>query len=1151
MRLVVVTALPRAAVRPRVSLGRRSGLLVQLTLWLLVAAGGTAYLAGGPPETGHRLLVGNAALLAAMVFGVVCCIAAARRRSSARRAWILISIALALGALGQVLFTAAIVQGAPPRPSPLTDTLSYLGYSLPLLVALFLFPRPPERLISRFRGLVDAVVITTAVLLVSEGTVLGVLREAMDLSSASGLATLAYPVADVAICAVVLSLGMRQAPADRLVWFCLGTGLLSLAVTDSVYVRLLTEGVTGATGTPLVIGWVAAPVLVGLASRTAGRPEARRHWNFDLALQLVPYVPVVAAAVVLVLRPAGPDPFLLASGVLLLVIVTVRQVMIVYENLTLTRDLERKVAERTVELATLGSIVTSSRDAIVSWNLDRTVAAWNPAAEQLFGHRASDVLGRGSGFLPLDTQRRIDALLGVAGRGERLSSYEIDWTRPDGSSIPVAMTVSPVHTGCGDVSGISISAQDISDRRREAEALEQAREEALQSSRVKSEFLATMSHEIRTPMNGVIGLVSLLIDTELDAQQRNYAEGVHHAGQALLDVINDILDFSKLEAGKLVLDSDDFDLRRLVEEVGDLLAPAAYAKGLELLVDFDPSAARAVRGDHVRVRQVLLNLASNAVKFTAEGEVQIKVTSSRVEEGHVGLHVEVVDTGIGIAESDQPRVFESFSQADASTTRRYGGTGLGLAISRRLVEAMDGEIGVRSTPGTGSTFWFDLRLPPADLSSTLPLHLAPGSLPERLRALVVDDNATNRTILTGQLSAWGIAVDVVPSAAHALDALRRVRAERRRYDFAILDMLMPDVDGLELARLVCADPQTAGLPMIMLSSAPRLPQAALAEVGVGRWLNKPVRAAALYDSVVRLVAPQGRRGGEVEGERRRPLAAAPCRARGRVLVVEDNELNQLVACGMVERLGFSTDVARNGVEALEALGCQTYDVVLMDCHMPVMDGFAATEGIRQAELGRPRTPVVALTASALVSDRERCLSAGMDDYISKPIDPDALAEVLDRWAPPDPEVVEPAAGGADLALVAGPGDADPRRSDPGQTDDGHIDADQIEGLAELRTPDGGSLLATFISSFTRRADDRVAAIRDAVRGADDDALAQAAHELKGSAATIGAVGVAALCAELENKGCAVLDGRPGLLDELAAELDLAVHELDAIAGRAA
>lgn len=968
-------ASPRPRLRPGSRLSSRGGVLAQLGAWVVVGVAVTWYLSGGSPDSVGRLVVGNSTLLVAMVFGVVCCLSATRRPLPGRRAWLLLAIALGLGAVGQTLFTGAVLQGAPPRPSPVTDTLSYLGYSLPLLIALFLFPTPPQRLISRFRGVVDALVITAAVVLISEGTVLGVLRQAMDLSSPAGLATLAYPVADVAICAVVLTLGMRQAPDNRVVWLCMGAGLLSLAVTDSVYVRMLADGGTGATGSPLVLGWVAAPVLIGLASQLAGRPRAR-HWDLDLVAQLVPYVPVLGAAVVITARPIRDDPFLLLGGVVTLAIVAVRQVMIVYENLSLTRDLEGKVAARTAELATLGSIVTSSRDAIVGFGLDRAVVAWNPAAEELFGHQARSVLGRGPDFLPAESQQRIEVMLETASHGGQLDSYELEWHRPDGSSVPVSISVSPVLDD-GVVTGISFSAQDITERRREAEALELAREEALQSARIKSEFLATMSHEIRTPMNGVIGLVSLLMDTELDPQQRGYAEGVHHAGQALLDVINDILDFSKLEAGKLVLDADDFDLRKLVEEVGDLLAPAAYAKGLELLVDMDPSAARDVRGDHVRVRQVLLNLASNAVKFTAEGEVRIRVGTTLVEAGEVELHVEVVDTGIGVSAADQPRLFESFSQADASTTRRYGGTGLGLAICRRLVEAMGGELGVTSELGSGSTFWFRLRLPVAEQPVQLPAGSTDAaSLPRGLRALVVDDNATNRTILTAQLSAWDVTVGVVGSAESAMAALRESVRSDQRYDFAVLDMLMPDVDGLELAHRITADPELSGLPMIMLSSAPQLPLPVLQEAGIARWLTKPVRAAALLDGVARLVAAQERRE-DVRAPApptTGPSAPVPeVGSRGHVLIVEDNELNQLVARGMVERLGFRTTLAVNGVEALEAMAREAYDVVLMDCHMPVMDGFAATERIRQAERGRRRTAVVALTAGALVSDRESTL----------------------------------------------------------------------------------------------------------------------------------------------------------------------------------
>ncbi|SER17546.1 PAS domain-containing hybrid sensor histidine kinase/response regulator [Microlunatus flavus] len=1128
---------------------RRPGL--ELAAWVVATAALTAYLLTTSATDGWRLVVGNLALAVALLYGCSRCLLRAWRSDETRRSWVLASVALGLATVGQLLFASSLLTGELPSPSSVTDLVAYLGAVLPLLVALLIFPRPPQRLISRFRSVLDALVITAAVVLVSERTVLRALRGSVDMSSATGWATLAYPVADIALCAVVLTLGMRQPPRWHLTWACMGAGLVTWAVTDSIYVRLLAEGATGLTGGPLVVGWIAAPVLIGIATLVPTERTLRRR-DLELAGQLVPYVPVLAAAVVLALQVVRDDPFLLFVGVLLLVAVAVRQVMIVYENLTLTRGLEQKVAERTAELATLGSIVTSSRDAIIGFGLDGAVTAWNPAAESLFGLCASEAIGRGSGFLPEPNRRSVDARLQAARRGEPLEAYEIVWQRPDGSEVPVALTVSPVHEG-GVVTGISFSAQDITERRRAAQVLEQAREDALQSARAKSEFLATMSHEIRTPMNGVIGLVSLLLDTDLDAQQRDYVQGVHHAGQALLDVINDILDFSKLEAGKLVLDADDVELRRLAEEVGDLLAPAAYAKGLELIVDVDPATVPVVRGDHVRLRQVLLNLASNAVKFTAEGEVQIRVSSrpSTLQDpadGQAGADgervvvvVEVVDTGIGVAPEDQDRLFESFAQADASTTRRYGGTGLGLAICRRLVEAMGGTIGVTSEMGAGSTFFFHVPLPVGRpvVGGDAP-YAAPAVLPEGLRALVVDDNATNRTIVTAQLSSWGVQVDVAEGAEEALAALR-ARAGTDPYDLAVLDLLMPDVDGLELGRRVVADPALTGLPMIMLSSAPRPAPEEVASAGVSTWLSKPVRADALRSAVAAAVT--GTRPDDVE-----PVVAAPVRlpapaSRGRVLVVEDNELNQVVARGLVERLGFGADLAANGVEALDALRRQTYDLVLMDCHMPVMDGFAATARIREAERGGTRMPVVALTASATVADRERCLAAGMDDYLAKPIEPGRLADVLERWVPAArtaaPQAVEP-------DVRSGPHLVDQRG-----TDVDRIDVEQIEGLAELRTAQGESLLATFIASFARRADDRLATIRTCVARGDDDALVMAAHELKGSAATIGAVRVAALCADLEEAGPAALADRPDLVDVLALELRLALHALDEIGRRAA
>ena len=709
--------------------------------------------------------LGNAAIFVAAVFSGIVCLRAARRGRDDSKAWVAMSLSWFVGALGQILFTVTVTQGN--APTPLLNTVSYLGYSVPVIVALFLFPKPPALLISRFRSILDVLVITIGLIFVSEATVLRTVWEQGGLQTVAGWAGLAYPIADLAICSVVFTLGMRQPPRNRLMWLCLGSGLVILAITDTIYVHLLALGQTNLTATPLVIGWMAAPVMTALATMIPRREPKVKARDFSLTAQLIPYVPVVGAVVVLATGALAGDSFLLVAGVALLIVVMVRQVMIVYENVSLTRDLEAKVAARTVQLTTLGSIVTSSTDAIIGMSLDGVITAWNPAAEALYGYRAADTIGNPPDFLTPAEYKGVNSLVARARAGRVLGGYEVDWSRPDGSKVPVALGVSPIHDG-DVVRGISIIGQDITERRRTAAALVKAREEAMESSRLKSEFLATMSHEIRTPMNGVIGLTSLLLDTDLDNSQRQYADGVQAAGEALLSVINDILDFSKLDAGKVVLDVADFDPRRLVEDVGALLAPAAFSKKLELVAYCLPNVPRTVRGDPGRIRQILLNLASNAVKFTSEGEVAISVKSLPLADGQVTLRFEVTDSGIGVAVEDRDRLFESFSQADASTTRRFGGTGLGLAICRRLVEVMGGHLGMESELGVGSAFWFELPLPlGSDTENILgtPTH----DLLKDLRVLVVDDNATNRSILEVQLKTWHMQPELVDSGSAALD----------------------------------------------------------------------------------------------------------------------------------------------------------------------------------------------------------------------------------------------------------------------------------------------------------------------------------------------------------------------------------------------
>jgi PAS domain S-box-containing protein len=845
--------------------------------------------------------------------------------------------------------------------------------------------------------------------------------------------------------------------------------------------RRVTEGMPLAAGAGLPgrVAATRAPAWIVDVDADNNFPRARTGEPIGVRSGLA--VPLLAGQeVVGVLEFFNPDPTPLDQRLLDLV----AQV-----GTELGRVAERKRAEDALRHSEerTRSILAAANDAFIGMDENGLITDWNRNAEVTFGWSHEEAVGRSlaetivpPAFREAHTEGLKRFLAGgdapVLGR-----RIELVALRRDGREFPAELSIWHIATGKKHLFNAFV--QDISERKRTEQALAVARDQAMEASRMKSQFLATMSHEIRTPMNGVIGLAELLLGTDLRPEQRPYAEGLRSAGEALLAVINDILDFSKIEAGKLELEEVGFEPRHLVDEAMRLMAPAAHSKGLELVVAYSPDLPTALTGDPGRLRQILVNLVSNAVKFTERGEVAVRVETAGAATGDwCTVQFVVTDTGIGIAPADQEHILEAFSQADASTTRRYGGTGLGLAICRQLAEAMGGTMTLESRPGHGSTF--RVTVPLGRVWEAADPPPAPPAL-AGLSALIVDDNASSRAALETQLAAWGMRTESVAGAGAALE-----RLAAGPVDVALIDAAMPETDGIELVRRLASVPERAAGNVLLLTTGRAIEAGEAARLGIAATVAKPVGHVELRESLVRVLAGGPATAAVARALERKstPAAAADRPARGRILIVEDNTTNQMVAMGLISRLGFDAEVVSNGRQAVEAVAKSSYDAVLMDCNMPVMDGYEATAAIRHMEGAGSRVRIIAMTASALAGDRERCLAAGMDDYVAKPVKLRDLERVL-------------VPGAAARGAAAAPGTA--------------VDRRQLESLRALDGGDG-LFLASVVASFETSSVQALRALTEAVEAGDIEALAREAHRFKGEASTLGAGGVAGACAALES-----------------------------------
>jgi PAS domain S-box-containing protein len=812
---------------------------------------------------------------------------------------------------------------------------------------------------------------------------------------------------------------------------------------------------------------------------------------------------------------------------------------------------DRKQVEAELRKAeeTYRSIFENAIEGIFQTTLEGRFLDANPALAKLYGYNSPQELiatiNDISRQLYVDSSQR-DYLNNLVKNQIQVSDFECQVYRKDNSIIWISESVRAVRDSEGKICYYEGTATDISDRKRIQEQqaqqreqlaqqnreLDRAREQAEQAALMKSAFLATMSHEIRTPMNAVLGMTGLLLETNLDARQRDFAETIHVSGDNLLTLLNDILDFSKIEAGEMELEILDFNLTVCVEEIIDLMAASADAKGLELALLIDPAVPVYVQGDVSRLRQVLTNLICNAIKFTEAGEVVLRVSLQVETEAIATVQFSVDDTGIGIAPTAQQKLFQPFSQLDASTTRRFGGTGLGLAICKQLVELMGGAIAVESEEGQGAKFRFVLDFRKQSTSLAQPAGVAiVGSAPALvgLRLLVADDNATSRKLILEQAALWGIQVAEAANGQAALALLQLAAHQNRPYDVAILAMQLPDMDSRSLEQAIRTDRALAQTHLILLASVSQCNSKQIQNLDFSTHLVKPVKQSRFFDCLMSLINPDLATASRCvlkpgAGDRPNTVASAELPNKPlKILLAEDSIINQKVALNQLQTLGYTADVAANGKEVLNLLSQIDYDLILMDCQMPIMDGYSATQRIRHQQKGEKKTVIIAMTANAMKEDQERCIQSGMNDYLSKPVKKSILSQKLAYWnqkidsriawegvsGDDQPDLIKSNVKATDVSYVSN----NNSNNDLNNESEALLDWDYLHQISGGNLEFEADILQTLMEAFP----ENLVKLRAEILQKNYLAVEQEAHYLKGSASSLGAIALSTLAAELEEQ----------------------------------